>query len=468
MIKSFFAVVFFSFLFSPVCLPAQSKHFLYFQTEGKQPFYARLDKKLMSSSASGYLIIPKLTDGTYTIVIGFPKNENPEQNFVCQVDNKDAGYIIKNFGSKGWGLFNLQTMEVVMAGSGEKEKDVATTAKADAFSSMLSEVVNDPTIKQAEKQKEVKKSIAENKVTEPKAEPKEVKAVEEIKIAANEPQDKPAIGLQPAAGAITKIKVTADVDGVEMIYVDRSNPKPDTIRVFIPTEKANEGIDRGSIDKEKPANPAEKPKEEVKVEAIVQQDIPRPAERPETNTDSKSITSESKLRAGNQDTKTGNELTAGTKENDNKDSPKFLPIELPAPNNKADEKADPKISETVAPVVVKPIEPVVEQEHPRTPMINSDCKSQATDDDFLKLRKKMAAVDKEEEMIGAAKKYFKTKCFTTDQIKNLSVLFLKDAGKYNFFDLAYQFVSDSHNFSILEGQLTETYFINRFKAMIRH
>ena len=44
-------------------------------------------------------------------------------------------------------------------------------------------------------------------------------------------------------------------------------------------------------------------------------------------------------------------------------------------------------------------------------MINSDCKSLASDEDFLKLRKKMAAEDDEDEMIALAKKLFKIKVF---------------------------------------------------------
>jgi len=99
-------------------------------------------------------------------------------------------------------------------------------------------------------------------------------------------------------------------------------------------------------------------------------------------------------------------------------------------------------------------------------MPNSDCKNLATDEDFLKLRKKMVAEGNDEDMIKAAGKLFKTKCFTTDHIKNLSVLFLKDESKYMFFDAAYPFVSDTHLYSALEKQLSDTYYITRFRALI--
>ena len=109
-----------------------------------------------------------------------------------------------------------------------------------------------------------------------------------------------------------------------------------------------------------------------------------------------------------------------------------------------------------------------ELQQQRPAMINSDCKNFATNEDFLKLRKKMAGEENPEDMIIAAKKMFKNKCFTSEQIKNLSVLFLKDSGKYSFFDAAYPYVSDSQNYTLLEGQLTDNYYINRFKVMIRH
>jgi hypothetical protein len=99
-------------------------------------------------------------------------------------------------------------------------------------------------------------------------------------------------------------------------------------------------------------------------------------------------------------------------------------------------------------------------------MINSDCKTIASDDDFLKIRKKMVAENTDADMIKAARKYFKTRCFTTEQIKNLSVLFLKDEGKYMFFDAAYPFVSDSEQFPVLEKQLSDDNYITRFRALV--
>ena len=66
-----------------------------------------------------------------------------------------------------------------------------------------------------------------------------------------------------------------------------------------------------------------------------------------------------------------------------------------------------------------------------------------------------------------AKKALKEKCYTTEHVRNLSVLFLSDAGKYQFLDVAYPFTYDSYKYSSLVDLLKDNYYIDRFKAMIR-
>jgi hypothetical protein len=65
----YFIFLFFYFIaVSPA--NAQQNHFIYIQAENNQAFYVKLDKKVLSSSVSGYLIIPKLTDGTCSFFSG--------------------------------------------------------------------------------------------------------------------------------------------------------------------------------------------------------------------------------------------------------------------------------------------------------------------------------------------------------------------------------------------------------------
>ena len=72
-----------------------------------------------------------------------------------------------------------------------------------------------------------------------------------------------------------------------------------------------------------------------------------------------------------------------------------------------------------------------------------------------------------DERIVLARKVFRTKCFTTKQVKALTELFVNDKTRYGFFDAAYPFVSDSENFKALVELLSDDYYINRFKVMVR-
>ena len=366
-------------------------------------------------------------------------------------EKNDAGYLIKNFGSKGWGLFNLQSSNVVMASPKEKTINVEVVNKTDAFSNMLSTVVNDSTIRQTEvvKQKAIilpakeeeknadvmatqKEGVKDQVAVQPakgELKPSEIKDIK-VNASVTKEIEKTEIAKDQATAmnnnrsTIIKSLFNTNAEGTEMVFIDEVNGKKDTIRVFIPADKNS-----APLIKEKPKE-IEKTKEEPKSEPI-------------------------------------------KKEEKTKDN-RFLDIELPNPNkkpednklikNKVTENKDTSSKAETKYPADKPVEQVIQ----KVPMINSDCKNFASDGDFLKLRKKMVSEDNDDDMIALAKKSFKTKCFAVEQVKNLSVLFLKDSGRYAFFDMAYPFVSDSHNFSMLQNQLSETYYINRFQVMIRH
>jgi len=511
---SLFTIIF----FFVTGLSAQQNHFVYVQTENKQPFYVKLEKKILSSSASGYLIIPKLQDGNYIFTVGFPKNEWPEQNVTCTVNKKDAGYLLKNFGDKGWGLFNLQTMEVIMPGPiAVDNKTAGDVDKQDIFSNILSDVVNDPSIvKRIEEKPEIKdtvklvendikkedsvktiaavtekpeanKTIEEKPVVkkeEPVVEkPEANKMVEEKPVVKKEDPVKEPVKEKETVALPAQIKKLFSVissEGTDMVYADISNGQADTIRLFIPSEKKDEVV--------QPEKKIEAPieatkKEEPQKTTTKTEEIKKEEEKKDTG-----LQAENKTVAPVIETPQKEEPQKATvkkedskKENAKKEetnAPKFIDIELPNPNaGKKD-----TVAKQVTAVPVEEKKPAIKEEvekpkdgdeKPKADIskrviANSDCKNFASDEDFLKLRKKMAAADNDDEMLTMAKKVFKSKCFTTEQVKNLSVLFLKDEGKYKFFDLAYPFVSDSYNFATLEGQLTDNYFISRFKAMIHH
>ncbi len=150
-----------SLIFSFGCLfsIAQQDRFVYLQTENSQPFFVKVDSKVLTSSPSGYLIIPKLNDGLYSMVIGFPGNLK-EQEFNCSINKKDIGFIIKNVGEQ-WQLMNVQTLSIIVPGDIINKPLTVYDRETDAFSTMLATAVNDPTILQKDiaKSNSVEKSI---------------------------------------------------------------------------------------------------------------------------------------------------------------------------------------------------------------------------------------------------------------------------------------------------------------------
>jgi len=78
------------------------------------------------------------------------------------------------------------------------------------------------------------------------------------------------------------------------------------------------------------------------------------------------------------------------------------------------------------------------------PFVNSDCHNFATDYDVDKLRVKMLEATKDDDRLLVARKVFRSKCFSTKQIRALSEVFTSDAQKFKFLEAAYPFVSDEH------------------------
>ena len=130
---------------------SQKVYFIYLQAEQEQPFYIKMNEKLYSSTGSGYLILSRLRDSSYSFNVGFPQYKWPEQNFTVPVKSKDHGYLLKYFGEKGWGLFDLQALTVQMSmvpatktGNAVKPE----TKEVSAFTDILSKASDDPSLKE--------------------------------------------------------------------------------------------------------------------------------------------------------------------------------------------------------------------------------------------------------------------------------------------------------------------------------
>lgn len=410
--KKFHLSLFFSLLI--LTASSQKVYFVYIQTESEQPFYVKMKDKVVSSSASGYIILSKLVDSTYNFNVGFPQSKWPDQNFSVSIGRRDRGYVLKNFEEKGWGLFDLQSLAVQMSTNGNIADSKVGNKDVSAFTDILSKAADDPSLKDKSVQPKVEEKKAEEKKPEVSVEvtkkedpvietkvPKEIKAVEKTTQAIakseeifKEVKEKPVGEIQEPKAIISepyksslvkKWSESSTTEGFGLVFIDEyQTGVKDTIRLTIPN--------------------------------------PKP-------------------------------IVAIVKEEPKKDDNLFL--DLNKESTKQEEeitKSKPEVSKTSENKTVNP----------------NSCSEKASESDFFKLRKKMAGEENNEGMISEAKKVFKSKCFSTVQIKNLSALFLTDEGKYNFFDLSYKHVSDIDSFSTLQSELNDEYYSGRFKAMLRN
>lgn len=479
------AAVLFAFL-----VRGQQSYFIYLQTDSGDPFYVKIKNKVTPSSAAGYLIIPHVSEDRQRLTVGFPANEFPEQTFDIRVDKKNQGFVIKKFNNTGWKLFNLQTLALTDADSSKEVVNatpaaipagdsVSAMAKGDAFASMLVNVVKDSSILADHGQAPGVIPQADTNTTaaiayQGKADTLQkqdtdillyYKPDKDTAIAAAPVQAGDTAVRNASTDEINKMMTLTDTSGAQMVYRVHSETGEDTVRAFFPGQKDSTiTVEKavadsvGSISVDKTAQPdtvlqdtsgftiTPTPVDVIKEDTRISD----AAEPPVIKADTVAVKNDSLHREEYKVLEDGTQvfrINSG-------DTAKKTESQSPQKQEKAEKKNKENGIEIMPRVVT-------------SSRVNSDCKDFATDQDFLRLRKKMAAEDSPDAMLKVAEKYFKLKCYSTEQIRNLSYLFLTDEGRYRFFDAAYPFASDSDQYEMLQSQLTDEYYLNRFRAMIR-
>jgi hypothetical protein len=590
---------------------AQKVYFVYLESESQQPFFAKLRDKTYTSSASGYLILSNLRDSSYIITIGFPADKWPEQRFTVPTRAKDRGFLLKNFGEKGWGLFDLQTLSIQMSeGQPKGRAGSINQGGVSAFTALLSKAANDPSllespalaknenklviVQQAAKKEDVitgKEQPASNEIVtaqtrkEVPDSQKGLPASNTVAINQSKKVDANAQKEQPATNEITNDQTKKEVGdnqkgqpAMNAVAVnqtkkeDANTPKEQPATNSIATDQTkNEFPDS---QKGKPAANTIATDQAKKVVPDSQKGEPAPntiaidqtkkgaantqKEQPDSNTiaadqtkkevaDSQKghpvstavvVDQTKKVDSSAEMAKATEKNTNATKIGEQEKKPESGVTTNPekadkstvaiAVNEKKEQVSSPvtttevakktaspekykrslvtKKSEssttdgfglvfidqfsddqkdTIEIFIPNPKEELVKKNDPAppsrkfleigneeksvaqvNPVSNKSCSAVATDKDFFNLRKKMAALVTDDAMINESRKSFKSKCYTTEQIKNLGSLFLKESGKFQFYEAAYPFSSDQGNFVALQSDFKDNYFIYRFKKLV--
>src|SRR6476469_5516578 len=135
-------------------------HFVFIQSENKQPFSVQLNNKTYGSSGSGYVIIPQLSAGEYLLQLKSAANQQTLGNYKVQINFNDLGFNLKE--EQGiWFLENMQSKTIIKNWVEEPvEEKKKVSSQGVGFGDMLSQVLQDPNLN---KKKEVK-SVATDTV----------------------------------------------------------------------------------------------------------------------------------------------------------------------------------------------------------------------------------------------------------------------------------------------------------------
>lgn len=454
---------------------AQHNHFIYIQSSDKKPFYVSLNNRNFSSSADGYLIIPKLTDGEYQLQLGFTDGQQPEQKFTIKVVNRDDGYSLKNLGDKGWGLSNLKTKETILSSTApvtseitsndtpkqnvpaiETEKQLTfssspSSSGSNLFGEMLSQVVNDPDLT---KEVNIKKTKKDKKINKPddtiiadNSNDNTISVVDSTPIGQDttkpvQTNENPYDSYNAArTKGVIKVSEKYSDGGTDLVFIDFNSTSQDTVHLFIPTgneiKKDSSGSNEAIVTKT----------DSVPATAnVVKIDTPKSFYQPYTPNEKPFLQFPPKT-----------DTVAVVKTEEKKD------IANPFFNKSDTGKQDTGNNTSVLKTDSNPASSP--QANTVTP-IKRDCKKMVSEEELNKWKKKMISANSDGEMIKVVNKLMPGKCLTTEQVKSLSGLFLSDEGRYSFFDAAYSFTYDAENYSALENQLFDSYYKKRFKAIL--
>lgn len=442
-------------LFILCTLPAaaQKDYFVYIQADAEQPFFVRLQERNYASTSNGYLILPRLRDSVYNFGIGFPNGKWTEQRFSVSIAGRDRGFLLKQFEGSGWGLFDMQTLAVIQAEKREEEVNPkpVSTEKVSPFTDVLAKAANDPSLRERKAA-----PVAASKET-----PKRPAADSAVAVA--KPVEK--IIAEPEKQALPAIKDTMGYAG-ETVVVQR-----DTLLA----EKTNDGfaavlkdtvvVEKAEIAiiKEVPESPAAAKTDSIITTPAAEQSIAEKSKITEpqaTGITPSALVPSLITRRSESSTSEGFGLVYIDQYADGR----IDTIRILIPNQRNLLRSEERPGDR------RFLEDISSQEGSDSISIKtqkqSSCTAVASENDFLQLRKKMAAQKADDAMIAEARKAFKVKCYTVKHIRNLGVLFLNDAARFQFYEAAYPRVADPAVFESLGAELKNEYYNRRFQALM--
>jgi hypothetical protein len=499
-------------------------YFVLIEADNGQPFYVRVDSQYYSSSARGHLILSHLKDSSYIITIGFPGQVFPERQFSFSVHQNDHAFRLKNEEGKGWWLVDDKGQELAMlnGNGGGTSARIPGIKKDDAFSRLMADVVKDTAVMYTTFTiEQPNPSPAASSVTPASGTPTSTST---NRLARDSSANFTAADSATAARSVTKPIDSTDATHSGMVSsVDSamasSRPRDTSVVVHpgVTTPVDSAAVRRAAVrasDSSAAAhgfnnNPATaavvSPGADSAAGHTANTPLYRPIPRKDTATTAIPLASASAPPAStpeplpsaaaplyrttgvtmlteHRSARSLRQVYTDHDSNGKSDTVVIIiPLDTPAQSDhpavtsvsRIIHPASPDSSHLTAPQGHSPNPDTPALSSARTPgkstltFVNSDCHNFATDYDVDKLRVKMLESAKDDDRILSAHKVFKTKCFSTRQIRALSEVFTTDGAKFRFLEAAYPFVSDDH-FAELSNLLADPVYSGRFRAMTSH
>lgn len=171
----------------------QSAASMHIQSESNEAFYVQWKGSSYSSSSSGYLVIPQVPAGEYTLIIAFPGRVFAEYALGCTIGDIPKAFSLKQGIDNSLSLFDMVNFSVTRGSIATKEQ--------------LVEVMGKPQV------------------------PLNVSPYEGNTPLVTNPANK-SNGL-PALPRIRKIFDKASEGGIDQVYIIVNGTKADTIALFI-------------------------------------------------------------------------------------------------------------------------------------------------------------------------------------------------------------------------------------------
>jgi hypothetical protein len=409
---------------------AQKEYFVYLQTEDLTPFYIKLQGRTVSSTASGYLIVGKLTDSIYPIKLGVLGTEEV-QDYGIKVAGRNAGYLVKKVEGKGWGIVDLQTNETQMNME---------------WSSALEDEANRKKFEAAE--------------------------------------------MQQRAADSAKLVVAAPV--VPVAVAPDSVGKPNTETAIVPAKDSNTAVpvvvkteEQRLADSIALVIAAKEKEIKALQEALASATAAKTgtvATAAKTTTDSKSATATVVAPVVNAAAADSLINSAIAKTGAEK-SPVFLDMEMggdsgtmvkkdtllvTVPASKTDSLSAAK-ADTARPALpaTDSLAAKTNAEVPVAKMARMPCTSFFSREELTAIMDKAAKISDRDEMVAFYKSAFADNCVTTSHLKKIAATMASDVARYQVLEAAWPHTLDYYAFGELSSLLKDPYYLQKFKTLIQ-